>query len=280
MRVDLLEAESKVAMLREKLEQAQIVKETLDHERKTAIEKKSQYIQDVAVISEEYDDLNSKLAGPPRRDPNEKEKLQFHTLVNRRSLFLEQIQVLDERLGSIGKKIEIVHRSEAAFNPLLSEATRRVAQIQKELEERTNDTHDLPMIVGKSIFQASNPGGDYLASPTLNTETVTQPYVNPSRLYNQVTMESKFKILQEKTATASEHYRKARGATIERWKVAEIMNQAEQDLNSSETRLANIRDRLLDHQAISRRSDLVLAIQRFHVRLCRLSHARNCLPVC
>lgn len=264
-----MEAQSKVAMLEEKLQQAQLARETLMHERRTILERKNQHIQEIQVIASEYDELNALLAGPPRRDPKDKEKLQFHTLVTRRAQHLEHIKALEFRQSNIDKKMAIIARSDATFGPLLTEAKRFEALLEQELAELTKDRHDLPMVVGKSIFQTTPLGGDTQLGVSPDAAFVTEQFQDPTLLLNQVTMESKLHILKTAAAPVDEHYKKTRNAMVERWKAAELKNQAEQDLEASQTRLATIRDRLLEHQAASRRSDLILAIQRFHVSACK-----------
>lgn len=265
-RVDLMEAQSKVIMLQEKLEQAQLARSNLLHERRTIMESKNHHVQAIQVIAGEYDELNAVLAGPPRRDPKDQEKLQFHTLVTRRAQHLGHIKALDFRMSNTDKKMTIIARSEAIFEPLLAEAKTNEAVLEQELAALTKDRHDLPMVVGKSIFQKTQPDVNTQPAMYSNTAVVTEPFEDPTLLLNQVTMESKLQILKTAAAPVDEHYKKARVAMIDRWKATEYKNQAEQDLQTSQTRLATIRDRLLEHQAASRRSDLMLAIQRFHVR--------------
>jgi hypothetical protein len=260
-----MEAQSKVIMLKEKLEQAQLARSNLLHERRTIMESKSHHVQAIQVIASEYDELNALLAGPPRRDPKDQEKLQFHTLVSRRAQHLEHIKTLDFRLSNIDKKMAIITRSEAIFEPLLAEAKTSEAAFEHELAVLTKDRHDLPMVVGKSIFQTTQLDVNSQSAMSLDAAVVTEPFEDPTLLLNQVTMESKLQILKTVAAPVDEHYKNARVAMIERWKATEYKNQAEQDLQASQTRLATIRDRLLEHQVACRRSDLMLAIQRFHV---------------
>lgn len=257
-----LEAQSKVIIMEEKLQQVELAKATLGQERATIAEHRGHLVQQIQLVAQEYDDLNMLLAGPPRRDPKEHEKLHFHALVTRRATIMEQLKQIECQQRNLDKKSEIVSRSEAKFSALLAQARDREVQLQQELDRMTGDRHDLPMVVGKTIFKSDETRRDEDIDAS---DSVTKQFGDPRKLLEQVTMESKLRILQNSALPANEHSKKSRNAIVDRWKAAEMKKLAEQDLEAAQTRLANMHDRLLDHQATTRQSDLMLAIQRFHV---------------
>ncbi|KAG6959000.1 hypothetical protein JG687_00009045 [Phytophthora cactorum] len=94
-RIELSEIQSKVTSLREKLEQVEQAKSNLGLDMRTILERKDHILQEIKQVRTEQDDLNGELAGPPRRDPSEHEKQQFHTLVTRRAKYMKQLGDLD-----------------------------------------------------------------------------------------------------------------------------------------------------------------------------------------
>ncbi|KAG7390641.1 hypothetical protein PHYPSEUDO_007103 [Phytophthora pseudosyringae] len=257
-RLELLEIQSKVTMLREKLEQAEQAKTNLRLDMRTILERKDHILQEIKQVKDEQDDLNEELAGPPRRDPSEREKQQFHTLVTRRAAYMKQLWGLDTRISNIQKRTTIVHRSEAAFLPMLREAEEKLAKVQALVDAKEKERHELPVVVGKAIFQPEGVLEDAA------DDQMTKPFIDPTKLLHQVTMESKFEILKSAVAPVSDHYKKAKTQAIEAWKVNELRSLAEQDLDSAKARLVKVRDRFVDFQKTALRSDLVHAIAKYH----------------
>ncbi|KAL3670193.1 hypothetical protein V7S43_004508 [Phytophthora oleae] len=260
-RLELLEIQSKVTMLREKLEHVEQAKTNLGLDMRSILQRKDHLIQDIKQVRKEQDDLNEVLAGPPRRDSSELEKQQFHTLVTRRAGYMKQLGDLDSRISNIQKRTEIVHRSENSFLSMLREADEKLAAVQIEIDAIEKERLELPVVVGKSIFQ---PEGATIRPEDSDEDMITKPFVDPSRLLNQVTMESKFEILKSAVAPVNDHYKKAKSQAIEAWKVNELRSLAEQDLDSAKARLVKVRDRFVDLQTTSLRIDIVRAIQKFH----------------
>ncbi|KUF87526.1 hypothetical protein AM588_10001514 [Phytophthora nicotianae] len=260
-RVELMEIQSKVTMLREKLEQVEQAKTNLGLDMRTILERKDRILQEIKQVRAEQDDLNEELAGPPRRDPSEHEKQHFHTLVTRRAVYMKQLGDLDSRIVHIQKRTEIVHRSEASFIAMLRDAEEEVATIKSQVDSTENERHDLPVVIGKAIFQSE------IVQNRLENDvegTVFKPVVNPTKLLNQVTMESKFEILKSAVEPVNDHYKKAKTQAVEAWKANEYRALAEQDLDNAKARLVKIRDRFVDLQNSALRSDIVHAIQKFH----------------
>ncbi|KAG6974260.1 hypothetical protein JG688_00003147 [Phytophthora aleatoria] len=262
-RIELSEIQSKVTSLREKLEQVEQAKSNLGLDMRTILERKDHILQEIKQVRTEQDDLNGELAGPPRRDPSEHEKQQFHTLVTRRAKYMKQLGDLDSRIAHIQKRAAIVQRSEASLLPMLRETEEKLTEIQAQVDIIEKERHDLPVVIGKAISQSEK-----LQILPENDEkiTVSKPFVNPIKLLNQVTMESKFEILQGAVTPVNEHYKKAKTQAVEAWKVTEFRALAEQDLDSAKARLVMIRDRFVGLQNSALRSDIVHAIHKYHER--------------
>ncbi|KAL4100502.1 hypothetical protein PRIC1_008294 [Phytophthora ramorum] len=263
-RIGLLEIQSKVSMLREKLEQVEQAKTNLGLDMRTILERKDHLLQEIKQVRAEQDALNEVLAGPPRRDPSEHEKQQFHTLVTRRAVYMKQLGDLDSRIANIQKRTTIVHRSEVSFLPMLREAEEKLSEVQAQIDAIEKQRHELPVIVGKAIFQ---PEGVPVATVQAASDMpihIASPFVDPTKLLNQVTMESKFEILKSAVAPVHEHYKKAKTQAIESWKVNELRSLAEQELDSAKARLVKVRDRFVDLQNTALRNDVVHAIQKYH----------------
>jgi predicted nucleic acid-binding Zn-ribbon protein len=260
-----MEAQSTVAMLREKLDQVEQAKANLGLDMRTILERKDHTLQEIRQVKAERDELSEVLAGPPRRDPSEDEKHQFHALVTRRAAYMKQLGDLDSRIANIQKRTALVHRSEASFLPMLREAEEQLAGIQTQVEAIEKERHELPVVVGKAIFQPEGVPPRFDDGKAEMPTRMTQPFVDPRKLLNQVTMESKFEILKSAVAPVHEHYKKAKTQAIEAWKVNEFRSLAEQELDSAKARLVRIRDRFVDLQTSSLRSDIVRAIQKYHV---------------
>ncbi|KAF1784398.1 hypothetical protein GQ600_27028 [Phytophthora cactorum] len=186
-RIELSEIQSKVTSLREKLEQVEQAKSNLGLDMRTILERKDHILQEIKQVRTEQDDLNGELAGPPRRDPSEHEKQQFHTLVTRRAKYMKQLGDLDSRIAHIQKRAAIVQRSEASLLPMLRETEEKLTEIQAQVDIIEKERHDLPVVIGKAISQSEK-----LQILPENDEkvTVSKPFVNPIKLLNQVTMES------------------------------------------------------------------------------------------
>ncbi|GMF17605.1 unnamed protein product [Phytophthora lilii] len=266
-RIEFMEIQSKLSLLREKLEQVEHAKANLGLDLRTIFERKDHLLQEIRQVRAEQDDLNEVLAGPPRRDPSEDEKQQFHTLVTRRAAYMKQLGDLDSRIGSIQKRTAIVHRSETSFLPMLREAEEQMYKIQAEVDAIDKARHELPMVVGKGIFQAEGVPNivDGVEASGIPSE-INKSFTDPTKLLNQITLESKYEILKSAVPPVNEHYKKAKTQAIEAWKVNEFRSLAEQDLDSAKARLVKIRDRYVDLQNNALRSDIVHAIQKYHVR--------------
>lgn len=72
--IEVMESQSRVLMLREKLEQFEAATTNLSLDLRTIFHRKDQLLQQTKQVRAEQDDLNDILAGPPRRDPSEHEK--------------------------------------------------------------------------------------------------------------------------------------------------------------------------------------------------------------
>ncbi|DAZ99827.1 TPA: hypothetical protein N0F65_001336 [Lagenidium giganteum] len=257
-----LEAQSKRMMLEEKLEQIEVVKMNLAQDRRTIMGRRDVLLLEIKNIAHEYEDLSTLLAGPPRRDPSEDEKMQFHMLVARRGTFMQQLQDLDCRIVTLQKRLDIAERSGTALAPLLEAAQQREASLQLELDEIDEDRQDLPVVIGRAIQPQQ-------AVPMTEAEIeaipdITKPAPNLNSLWTQVTMQSKFEIMKTSAEPAQEHYKKAKRLEMESWKMREVKKLDERDLDQTKVRLANLRDRFIEQQHASLRLDLVRAIQRFH----------------
>ncbi|RLN70239.1 hypothetical protein BBJ28_00004281 [Nothophytophthora sp. Chile5] len=261
-RNELMEIQSKVLMLREKLEQVDHAKTALALDRRTILERKDAMLQEIKQVRMEQDELNDLLAGPPRRDPSEREKRQFHTLVTRRAGYMKQLSDLDSRLSTLQKRSEIILRSEASFLPLLEGAEQMQTVLEAQVDALEETRHDLPMVVGKSIFQPE--GVPIPAQVDGEGASITQPFLDPIKVLKQVTMESKLEILRTAAMPVNDHYKKAKATAIEAWKVNEHRALAEQELDDTKARLAKVRDHYIEHQTTSLRSDLAYAVRKFH----------------
>lgn len=267
-RIDLLEIQSNVAMLREKLEQVEQAKTNLGLDMRTILERKERILQEIKQVRVEQDDLNELLAGPPRRDPSEPEKQQFHTLVTRRAVYMKQLGDFDSRIANIHKRTAIVHRSETSFLPKLQDAQEKLSEVQEQVDAVAKERHELPVVVGKAIFQPEGVSirpKDIVDGADEMSVQMLKPFIDPTKLLNQVTMESKFEILKSAVTPVNEHYKKAKTQAIEAWKVNKLRSLAEQDLDSAKVRLIKARDRFVDLQNSALRSDIVHAIQKYHV---------------
>lgn len=274
-RLKLMEAQSKVLMLQEKLEQVAQVRAELLHDRGTMFERRDKILDEIKYISAEYDELSRSLAGPPRRDPGEDDKMQFHALVSRKAVQMKQLAVLDARLENIHKREQIAGRSERSFMRLLSATQESEAQLQEAVEQFEARRHDLPMVVGRSIFKHSvDGGGGDDAERTIEGDaeaTVTEPSTDPNTLLAHVTMQSKLELLKHAAIPVREHYKTAKRLSTDTWKWNEHKVLAQQELEVTKARLADVRDRFVEQRNASLRADLVQAIHRYHVRCSSLS---------
>lgn len=268
-RIELMETQSKVMMLQEKLEQIEQVKAALSQDRRTLFERKDKTLAEIKNISNEHDELSRILAGPPRRDPNEDDKMQFHVLVTRKAVQMKQLTELNARLENIQKREGIVVRSEKSFVPLLNAAQESEAKLQELVDQNEAQRHDLPMVVGRSIFQSGKQQSSDVHGDTLHEEFisggVTEPFVDPNALLTRVTMESKLELLKNAAIPVREHYKTAKRLSTESWKWNEHKVLAQQELEVTKTRLTDVRDRFVEQHKASLRADLMYAITRYHV---------------
>ncbi|POM74551.1 Hypothetical protein PHPALM_8491 [Phytophthora palmivora] len=262
-RLELMEIQSKVTMLREKLDQVEQAKTNLGLDMRTVLERKDHMLQEIKQVRAEQDELNEILAGPPRRDPSEREKQQFHTMVTRRAAYVKQLGDLDARIANIQQRTAIVHRSEASFLPMLRETEDKLTELQSQVNAIEKERHELPVVVGKAIFQ---PDGVPIRPEDASEVSIqiAKPVIDPTKLLHQIKMESKFEILKSAVTPVNEHYKKAKTQAIEAWKMNEYRSLAEQDLDNAKARLVKVRDRFVELQNSSLRSDIVHAIQKYH----------------
>ncbi|OWZ23115.1 hypothetical protein PHMEG_0002072 [Phytophthora megakarya] len=258
-RLELLEIQSKVTMLREQMEQVDQAKTNLGLDMRTVLERKDHILQEINQLRAKQDELNEILSGPPRRDPSDHEKQQFHSVVTRRAALMKQLRDLDARSANIEQRSAIVLRSKASFLPILRETEEKLAEIHAQVDDIEKKRHDLSVVMGKSIFQH-----DAVLTDGMSVQ-VTKPLIDPTNLFHQVTMESKFEMLKIAVAPVHQHYQKAKNQVVEGWKVNEYRSLAEQDLNSAVARLVKVRDRYMKLETSSLQSDIVHAIQKFHV---------------
>lgn len=276
-RIELMEAQSKVMMLQEKVEQIQQVKTNLIADRNSIRNRKDKAIMDIRQVDIEFDDLSQELAGPPRRDPSEEHKQQFHTLVTRRAGYKKHLSDLNSRETMLQKKMDIALRAESSIVPRLKDAEVSQAELQKNIDEIERERHDLPMVIGHSLLLSPN---SILDDEPTDLQQITAPKVNPAELLSQITMETKLELLKNSALPAHSHYKHSKASSIESWKTQEQMLLAAKELDITKSRLAAARDQFAEQQKAGLRADLVNALKRFHVRtdhinINLISYSRN-----
>ncbi|TMW60787.1 hypothetical protein Poli38472_000829 [Pythium oligandrum] len=263
LRIELMEADSKVMMLREKLEQLDQVKTNLLADKRTLMDRKDMVLVEIKQINQENEELNRLLAGPPRRDPNEEDRMQFHLLMTRRGAQTKQLQELNTRQANVQKRMELAERSEKALIVMLEAAESRAGELQEQVQRIDAKQTDLPVVIGRSI-QHNNGVLTNMNGTDCEATQMTASVVNPTQLYTQVTMASKLEILKEAAQPVKEHFKKVKNISIEDWKTRELRTLEQQELEVTKNRLANLRDQLINHRNDSLRADLMQAIIRFH----------------
>jgi hypothetical protein len=263
-----MEVRSNVMRLREKLEQIEQVTSVLALERRTILERKGKVLAEIKQIGSEHDELSQTLAGPPRRDANEDEKMQFHVLVARRASQMQQLADLNSRLENIEKRAQITVRSEASFRISLKSAQESEARLEDVVSDIDKDHAKLPVVIGRGIFRSEN-ASNGSTDGDLSLQTVTAPYTDPNALLAQVTMASKLELLKNAAGPVRDHYKKTKSLATEKWKWGEHKVLAEQELEVTKTRLADVRARFVEQQKSNLRADLMHAIMRYHVSFSR-----------
>lgn len=273
-RIELMEAQSRVAMLEEKLEQVATVKTAVVHDRRTLLLHKDTILAEIKHLSDEHDDRSRTLAGPPRRDPSDDDKRQFHALVTRKAAQMKQLNELDARLGHLDRREQLALRSELSLKPLLEAARMNEATLQDSVDAIDEHRHDLPMVVGRSMFKPADTtsASDDEPSHETTATAVTELHTDPNALLAYMTMASKLELLKHAAAPVHEHFTVAKRLAAETWKRNELKVLAQQEFEVLKTRLADARDRVVAQQTTSLRADLMHAITRFHVRCCCRFH--------
>ncbi|KAF1335497.1 hypothetical protein FI667_g1414, partial [Globisporangium splendens] len=267
-RVGLMEVQSNVIRLREKLEQIEQGASAFALERRAILERKNKVLAEFKQIGSEHDELSQTLAGPPRRDPNEDEKMQFHVLVTRRASQMQQLADLNSRLEKIEKRVQITVRSEASFRVLLKSAQESEARLEDVVGDIDKGRAKLPVVIGRGIFRSGNANDDS-AGGDLSLQTVTAPNTDPNALLSQVTMASKLELLKNASGPVRDHCKRAKNLATDKWKWGEHKVLVEQEFEVTKTRLADVRDRFVEQQKSNLRADLMHAIMRYHVSLSR-----------
>lgn len=223
---------------------------------------------DIRQVDIEFDDLSQELAGPPRRDPSEQHKHQFHMLVTRRAGYKKQLSDLNSREAMLLKKMDIALRAETSIVPRLKEAEVNQAKLQTNIDEIESERHDLPMVIGRSLLLSPN---SIINDELTDKQRITAPKLNPAELLSQVTMETKLELLKNAALPAHSHYKHAKAASIESWKTQEHILLAAKELDVTKSRLAAARDQFAEQQKAGLRADLVNAVKRYHVRTYQIS---------
>lgn len=263
LRAELMEAQSKVMALQEKLEVLEQVRANLLADKRTILERKDKVLVEIKHVNQEHEELGRQLAGPPRREPTEDDKLQFHTLVTRRAGYMKQLQDLNAREANTQKRAELAERSDRSLRPVLLKELEVEVALRAKVNEIDKKQLDLPMVVGRSIQRDT---GVHAIPGNADSPELTVPLPNPTKLYAEVTMASKLILLQNASQPVKDHHNKAKQLMIESWKTKELKALGEQELEVTKNRLSGIRDRMIESQKDNLRADLIHAITRFHVR--------------
>ncbi|KAF0684644.1 Aste57867_23364 [Aphanomyces stellatus] len=260
-RVELMDAQSRVMALEEKLETLRVRKANAVDDRKTVLEKKESVVRGMTQAKSDHREILASLAGPPRREPREVDRRQIHSLLTLQSDLNDQLKDLSVRERLINERLGKWAEEEAALLMDLDDERALVREKEAEVDERDRRENELPMVVGRSIAHAAQ---ERLEDAFLPKETMT--YIRER---------TKLELLKAAAIPAFQLYEEARTLGIESWKLSKQKIVDEAELELSMQRLAKIKDSLTQQQSLNQRSDVINALQKFHNNSEALYHVKK-----
>ncbi|CAK5011249.1 unnamed protein product [Aphanomyces euteiches] len=255
-RVNLMDAQSKVTVAKETLERLCVQKSNAMDGKKTITEKKVIVIRSLNQAKDDHRERLRVLAGPPRREPGETDRLYIHSLMKLQSDLNSELKELSIRERLLDEKLAAWSREETTWRDRLDAEQERLRILEAKVDEIDRSQNDLPMVIGRSIGHTNQAMDETLDG--------ADSFL-PKERFDLVTQLSKFELMKAASNPVFQLYEDARRLGIESWKMSKqkIVNEAELELTIK--RLSKIKDSLTKQQSLNQRSDVVNALEKFYV---------------
>ncbi|KAH9149057.1 hypothetical protein AeRB84_005482 [Aphanomyces euteiches] len=254
-RVNLMDAQSKVTVAKETLERLCVQKSNAMDGKKTITEKKVIVIRSLNQAKDDHRERLRVLAGPPRREPGETDRLYIHSLMKLQSDLNSELKELSIRERLLDEKLAAWSREETTWRDRLDAEQERLRILEAKVDEIDRSQNDLPMVIGRSIGHTNQAMDETLDG--------ADSFL-PKERFDLVTQLSKFELMKAASNPVFQLYEDARRLGIESWKMSKqkIVNEAELELTIK--RLSKIKDSLTKQQSLNQRSDVVNALEKFY----------------
>ncbi|ETV78254.1 hypothetical protein H257_08428 [Aphanomyces astaci] len=252
-RVELMDHQSNLRALEEKMDRLRVLKANAVDDRKCIVDKKAGVVRGLSQAKAAHREVLVGLAGPPRREPSDADRLYIHSLLKQAADLSAELKELSIRDRLLTERLTGWTEEEHAVAEQLAHAAGVVGAMEAAVADMDKAQNDLPMVVGRSIAHTVD-----------QTMTWQHQHMLPRETLAAVTQRTKLELLKAAAMPAFQLYEQARYLGLESWKLSKqkMVDQAELELTVH--RLAKLQDTLTKQQSLNQRSDVINALQNFH----------------
>ncbi|RQM23244.1 hypothetical protein B5M09_004539 [Aphanomyces astaci] len=237
----------------EKMDRLRVLKANAVDDRKCIVDKKAGVVRGLSQAKAAHREVLVGLAGPPRREPSDADRLYIHSLLKQAADLSAELKELSIRDRLLTERLTGWTEEEHAVAEQLAHAAGVVGAMEAAVADMDKAQNDLPMVVGRSIAHTVD-----------QTMTWQHQHMLPRETLAAVTQRTKLELLKAAAMPAFQLYEQARYLGLESWKLSKqkMVDQAELELTVH--RLAKLQDTLTKQQSLNQRSDVINALQNFH----------------
>ncbi|RHY08724.1 hypothetical protein DYB36_008793, partial [Aphanomyces astaci] len=240
----------------EKIDRLRVLKANAVDDRKCIVDKKAGVVRGLSHAKAAHREVLVGLAGPPRREPADADRRYIHSLLKQAADLSAELKELSIRDRLLTERLTGWTEEEHAVAEQLAHAAGVVGAMEAAVADMDKAQNDLPMVVGRSIAHTVD-----------KTMTWQHQHMLPRETLEAVTQRTKLELLKAAAMPAFQLYEQARYLGLESWKLSKqkMVDQAELELTVH--RLAKIQDTLTKQQSLNQRSDVINALQNFHIAM-------------
>ncbi|RHY27789.1 hypothetical protein DYB32_006528 [Aphanomyces invadans] len=263
-RVELMDYQSNLKALEEKVERLRVQKANTMDDRKIILDKKAGVVRGLHQAKATHRDILTTLAGPPRREPGDVERRHIHSLLKQQADFSSELKELSIRERLLTERLSGCSEEEHALVEQIEKVSDAVRAKEAVVAEMDKMQNDLPMVIGRSIAHGFQ-GFDGASSSNETKHGNPMKNLLPQETLTAITQRTKLELLKAAAIPAFQLYEEARYLGLESWKLSKQKMVDEAELELTVHRLAKIKDTLTKQQSLNQRSDVINALEKFHV---------------
>ncbi|ETV98450.1 hypothetical protein H310_08598 [Aphanomyces invadans] len=262
-RVELMDYQSNLKALEEKVERLRVQKANTMDDRKLILDKKAGVVRGLNQAKATHRDILTTLAGPPRREPGDVERRHIHSLLKQQADFSSELKELSIRERLLTERLSGCSEEEHALVEQVEKVSDAVRAKEAVVAEMDKMQNDLPMVIGRSIAHGFQ-GFDGASSSNETKHGNPMKNLLPQETLTAITQRTKLELLKAAAIPAFQLYEEARYLGLESWKLSKQKMVDEAELELTVHRLAKIKDTLTKQQSLNQRSDVINALEKFH----------------